>query len=190
MPRTKPEPKTTAESAAKKRPATKKPATKKPAAKKPAAKRPAPNRPGLEKLAPRKPGTKKTAKRSTAKPPRTKPSAGAQQTIAPLFLVEPHAPGADFSLCLADAHSPIELFEEEGHSGNGYAWGSVARVALADLGIDEESIRFDSEAGTFVAISPSREEVEALGRALAALLRDEEALRRAIRAVPEDDWDD
>jgi hypothetical protein len=153
--------KTTAKKTAKK-------AAKKPAAKKPAAKQPA----------------KKAPARAA------EPSGDERQAIAPFFLVEPDEPGGRYDLCLADAYSPVELFEEEGRSGNGYAWDSVARVALAQLGIDAETIDFDSEAGTFVALSHSRDNLLVLGRKLAALLRDEPALRKAIRSVPEDDWDD
>jgi hypothetical protein len=87
--------------------------------------------------------------------------------------------------------SPIELFEEEGHSGNGYAWDSVARIAMKGMPRAQvRTISFGSEAGTFVAYGEQLEPLVALGHALVALLRDEDALRKAIRAVPEDDWDD
>jgi hypothetical protein len=110
--------------------------------------------------------------------------------LTPLFLMAPREPRRHWTLCLSDAHSPIELFESEGHSGNGYSWDSVARVAMAERGIDGGAIRFDSEGGTFVAQSESRDVLIALGRALVGLLGDESALRNAIRAVPGEDWDD
>jgi hypothetical protein len=152
-------------------------------------------KPAAKKSAPAKKAAKPSAKTAKKKPPAAparaaKPSGDERQAIAPFFLVEPDEPGARYDLCLADAYSPLELFEEEGHSGNGYAWDSVARVALGELGIDAETIDFDSEAGTFVALSHSRDNLVTLGRALAALLRDERALRKAIRSVPEEDWDD
>jgi hypothetical protein len=151
----------------------------------------------LAKKSAKKPAKKSAPARKAAKAPAKKapararkPAGDERQAIAPFFLVEPDEAGGRYDLCLADAYSPLELFEEEGHSGNGYAWDSVARVAIAELGIDAEGIDFDSEAGTFVALSHSRDNLLTLGSALAALLRDERALRKAIRSVPEDDWDD
>lgn len=125
-------------------------------------------------------------------------SAEAPDPIAPLYLVEhtdddgPRAADAwRWSLCLSDSDSPVEVFEEVGHTGSGYAWDSVARIAMASLTQSHrEAIEFDSEAGTFVAVSALAEPLIALGTELAKLLRDDEALRRAIRAVPEEDWDD
>ena len=109
--------------------------------------------------------------------------------LAPLFFLEPHAPHTHWTLCLSDGDSPIELFEDEGHSGNGYSWDSVARIAIAQRHLDADAIRFGSEGGTFVAQSDSLDTLVALAEALLALLRDEAALRAAIRAVPADDWD-
>ena len=92
---------------------------------------------------------------------------------------------------LADFDSPIEVFEAEGHSGNGYAWDSVARVSCGAL--DEKqraALEFNSEAGTFVVLCEQKDALEKLAQSLVGLLRDHEALRAAIRAVPDDDWDD
>ena len=154
--------------------------TKKP--RKPAAKRTAAQTPGTKKPAAKRPPTRRLAAK--------KPAADVAAAIAPLYLIEPNAPSNHWTLCLADTHSPIELFEEEGHSGNGYAWDSVARVTLKRAKLSAAGVDFDSEGGTFVALGESRDSLIALGRELASLLRDPEALRRAIRAVPEDDWDD
>lgn len=160
----------------------KKPPAKKPAAKKTAAKKPAPQKPAAKRPPPRKPAAKK--------PPAKETSADPAAAIAPLYLVEPGATYTHWTLCLADTHSPIDLFEEEGHSGNGYAWDSVARVVIERAKLSAAGIDFNSEGGAFVAQGESRDALIALGRALASLLRDPKALRSAIRAVPEDDWDD
>lgn len=96
-----------------------------------------------------------------------------------------------WELILADFHSPIEVFEEIGHTGSGYAWDSVARVAMK--GLPEAQVAgfsFDSEAGTFVVTSSDQQAIRALGAKLFELLQDHDALRAAIAAVPEDDWDD
>jgi len=114
----------------------------------------------------------------------------ASKALAPLFLVDPEGEGP-WSLCLSDSESPVELFEEEGHSGNGYAWDSVARIAMRGLSQpDRDAIEFGSEAGTFVALCSAEGPLLNLGIELAKLLRDDEALRLAIRSVPEEDWDD
>jgi hypothetical protein len=110
--------------------------------------------------------------------------------LAPFFLLPPERAPRPWNLCLADAFSPADLFEEEGHSGNGYSWDAIARSVMAARGIDATTVTFDSEAGTFVAECPHRDVLLALGRALVALLRDPEALRDAIGSVPEGDWDD
>lgn len=170
-----------------KKPVSKKPAPKKPVSKKPAAKRSPSKKPVAKRPPTKNPAAKKVQERA---PAATKPEVAPAAAIAPLYLVEPAAPYTHWMLCLADTHSPIDLFEEEGHSGNGYAWDSVARVTIERAKLPAAGIDFNSEGGTFVAESDSRDALVGLGRELASLLRDPEALRQAIRAVPEDDWDD
>ncbi|MFO0553611.1 MAG: Imm51 family immunity protein [Polyangiaceae bacterium] len=161
-----------------KKPAAKKPAAKKPAAKKPAAKKPAAKKPAAKKPAAKKPAAKKPAAKK-------KPV----NELEPFFLLPPESEGP-FNLCLADVDSP-EVFEDEGHSGSGYAWDSIARMAMKDWPEAKKAlVSFDSEAGTFVALADTSEPLEELGKALLGLIRDEDALRATIRAVPEDDWDD
>lgn len=109
------------------------------------------------------------------------------EAIAPFFLVEP---GGARPPCMSDADSPAEVFEEEGHSGNGSSWAAVARAVIADISLENAGIDVDSEAGTFVALASSRAALVTLGRHLATLLRDAGALRRRIREVPDDAWDD
>jgi hypothetical protein len=178
-----------------KEPATKRP-TPKTAAKRPtpktAAKRATPKTATKKAVAPKKrrqpAASKKPAATASAKQDM---SADGRKAIAPLFLVEPGPPHEHWTLCLSDNESPIELFEEEGHSGNGYAWDSVARIAMKKLGESvSRVVEFNSEAGTFVAQSERLETLLALGQALATMLREPESLRVAIRAVPADDWDD
>ena len=112
------------------------------------------------------------------------------RSFQPFVLLSPSEHSASWTLLLADTHSPAAIFEEQGHTGSGYSWDSVARQALRDLSEHAESIEFDSEAGTFVAMSAEKAALVALGGALKRLLEDPDALRKVIRSVPEDDWDD
>ena len=117
---------------------------------------------------------------------------GAEADVQPFVILPPSDDGSpSWTVILADSHSPAEIFEELGHTGSGYSWDSVARIAMRGLAPEQAaSFEFDSEAGTFVAMSEDGEAVHALASALAALIRDEDALREAIEAVPDDDWDD
>jgi hypothetical protein len=174
-----------AKKAAAKKPAAKKPAAKKPAAKKAAAKKPAAKKPAAKMAAPRK--------LAAPRPPAAQAAPAVPGTIdafKPFVLMAPNEHSTKWSLFLADAHSPVDLFEEEGHSGNGYAWDSVARVAMTTFPDHRDAIEFNSEAGTFVAESEEKAALIALGAALLRLLENEAELRTVIRSVPEDDWDD
>jgi len=170
----------TKKAAARKKPAAQKPAARKPATKKPAAKKPAAKKPAASR--------KRALVKSGASPKAA--VLETDRTFAPFVLLSPSEHSDSWTLLLADAYSPADTFEEQGHSGNGYSWDSVARVALRDFPEHVATIEFDSEAGTFVAMSEDKASLVALGGALKRLLDDEEALRTAIRAVPEDDWDD
>jgi hypothetical protein len=175
-----------ARKASKKAPSKKSPA-KKPTAKKTTARKVA-KKPAAKKVAASKPAA---AAKKLAVKAKQGVSPEHRQAVAPLYLVEPGESYEHWTLCLADSESPIDLFEEEGHSGNGYAWDSVARIAMKGLADGlARGIDFNSEGGTFVAESTELAALLELGRALAAMLRDQESLRVAIRAVPEDDWDD
>lgn len=112
-------------------------------------------------------------------------------SVLPFAILGPSEDDALWSLILADTYSPAEVFEAFGHTGSGYSWDSIARVAMREAPASQlEGLTFDSEAGTFVVMSEDEQVIRSLGVKLCALLHDEAALRIAIAAVPEDDWDD
>lgn len=184
--------KTTSKKTADKKVAAKKPAPKN-VGKKPAAKQKAARKPAAKKPATKKPLARPAAPRPVAPNAGTPPGPKTPDTLdafRPFVLVPPDEESPRWSLLLADAHSPADLFEAEGHSGNGYAWDSVARVAMTAFPEHRDAIAFNSEAGTFVAESEEKAAVIALGAALLRLLENEAELRTVIRSVPEEDWDD
>ncbi|MDD3484179.1 Imm51 family immunity protein [Azovibrio restrictus] len=100
-------------------------------------------------------------------------------TYAPFILLE----SQEFrSLMLSDLdmEERFHVFEErsdEGWSGNGYDWNSIAQVIMSEQLPDlMESISFDPEAGMFSAQGP-RAALERLGAAMSSAFRDEEILR-------------
>lgn len=114
-----------------------------------------------------------------------------ERLIAPLKLLPPDPPYSHWTLMLSDADSPADVFEDEGHSGNGYSWDSVARACWGELTEAEHALlEFDSEAGMFVVLCEDEDLMARLAPSLARLLHDHDALRDVIRSVPEDDWDD
>jgi hypothetical protein len=157
--------------------------SKKPAPKKPAAKKPAPTQPTAKQPAPKKPAPKQPVARVAAEP-------ATIDAFRPFVLLGPSEASTGWQLLLADSASPIEVFEPEGRSGNGYAWDSVARVAIRAFPEHADAIEFDSESGTFVAMSEQKAPLIALGAALLRLLENPAELRTVIRSVPEEDWDD
>ena len=181
-----------------KKPAAKKPLAKKPLAKKPLAKKPAANKPAAKKPLAKKPAVKKPrAPEKKAAPNHALTHAHAAPTepakidaFKPFVLLGPSDASLGWQLLLADAASPVEIFEPEGRSGNGYAWDSVARVAIRAFPEHADAIEFDSEAGTFVAMCDQKAPLIALGAALLRLLENPAELRTVIRSVPEEDWDD
>ncbi|MDL2218608.1 immunity 51 family protein [Christensenellaceae bacterium OttesenSCG-928-M15] len=100
-----------------------------------------------------------------------------QQAIRPFFYVE-HENTA--SICLNVGGYKDELFEsreEEGFEGNGYDWGSLAFVFLAEkmpelLG----KIAFDPEAGTFCAYSTDREAIKQFALGFKAACEDDDVI--------------
>ena len=86
------------------------------------------------------------------------------------------------TLFLADADMMrvAEVFEErgeEGWSGNGYDWTSVARVVVDErLPHLAALLDYDPEAGMFSAKGPS-EALDELGRELVAVYHDKKLLR-------------
>ena len=74
-----------------------------------------------------------------------------EQQIAPFFWVEHDS---SVSLCMSDVGDyKMDIFDsraEEGFIGNGYDWGSLADVFIAEKHPEwQEVINFDSEAGMF-----------------------------------------
>lgn len=73
----------------------------------------------------------------------------------------------------------IEL-EDEGWSGNGYDWESIARTVLEEQLFDlEEAIDFDSDASMFSA-NGSHDALTQLGRAMQAVYHDDDLLREML----------
>lgn len=67
--------------------------------------------------------------------------------------------------------------EDEGWSGSGYDWGSLAQVLVAErLPQLQGRLRFDPEAG-MLSVVGERADLEALGVALHAAYGDDDALR-------------
>lgn len=74
----------------------------------------------------------------------------------------------------------LHVFEEradEGWSGNGYDWNSIAQVVLSEQLPDlQDEISFDPEAGMFSA-QGSRPVLERLGAAMSSAFQNDEILR-------------
>jgi hypothetical protein len=85
------------------------------------------------------------------------------------------------SLILSDRHmvARTHIFEErsEGWLGNGYDWTSIARVVVEERLPDlRNDLKFDSEAGMFVAIG-SIEALKRLGEEMKKVFDDETSIR-------------
>ncbi len=79
-----------------------------------------------------------------------------------------------------DMEAKFHIFEEradEGWSGNGYDWTSLAEVVIAEQLPDlKNELSFDPEAGMFSA-SGSRPALERLGKAMSRIFKDDEVIR-------------
>lgn len=77
-----------------------------------------------------------------------------EQSIKPFFWVEHEK---NVSVCLNVGEYKTEIFqvrEDEGFEGNGYDWGSLAKVFLDERKSELlDDIKFDSEADMFCAYS-------------------------------------
>lgn len=77
-----------------------------------------------------------------------------KELIKPFYWVEHEK---SVSVCLIVGEYKTEIFErreEEGFEGNGYDWGSLAKVFLEELQPElMEDVKFDPEAGMFCAYS-------------------------------------
>lgn len=100
-------------------------------------------------------------------------------TYAPFILSDEGKYG---SLLLSDQHmvDKFHVFEEladDGWSGNGYDWNSIAQVIVSEQLPDLESqIEFDPEAGMFSARGP-HSAVAQLAVAMSSAFRDDSILR-------------
>ncbi|MFJ4652082.1 immunity 51 family protein [Nocardia sp. NPDC088792] len=115
-----------------------------------------------------------------------------RETFAPLVFFEyDHKPG-HFCLLLSDNHmlATEAVFAEFGYDGNGYGWAGVARAAVSTEGpAAAEVVKFDPEAGTFVAYGEDAEALRRLGIVLQEALQDPTVLRRLI-AAGDPEWFD
>lgn len=77
-----------------------------------------------------------------------------EKSIKPFFWVEHEK---SVSICLSVGEYKTEIFqarEEEGFEGNGYDWGSLAKVFLEEQKPELiEDVKFDPEADMFCAYS-------------------------------------
>jgi hypothetical protein len=110
--------------------------------------------------------------------------------IAPLkFFEYDHKPGT-YSLLLSDFAAGQAIFDELGLEGGGYTWAGVARSAIRTHAPDlADRVRFDPEAGMFVAYGTDAGALKKLGRLLAQAYHDPKELERLVRAG-EPDWFD
>ena len=98
-----------------------------------------------------------------------------EMKIKPFFWVEQDT---SFDLCLSAGDFKYEIFlarEEDGFLGNGYDWGSLARV-FVDEKMPELKGEIDldgSEAGTFVANSTNAEALQKFALGFRAMCDDD-----------------
>ena len=111
-----------------------------------------------------------------------------KETYAPLILMT----GEYESLFMSDSHMVkwFPIFEEraeEGWTGSGYDWTSLARVLISEqLPEIESQIDYDPEAGMFSAQGPL-EALKALGAAMQDLYNDEAMIRDLLTRAELDD---
>lgn len=105
-----------------------------------------------------------------------------RNSYAPFILMDR---GGYRSLLLAEPgmEAKAHVFAEraaEGWSGNGYDWGSIAQVVVAErLPQLQGRLSFDPEAG-MLSVSGERADLETLGTALRAVYRDDNDLRELL----------
>lgn len=112
-------------------------------------------------------------------------------TYEPFVLFEyRHKPGT-FGLMLSDDRmiEVVDVFEEHGREGNGYAWSDVAIQAVRKHAPDLEGrFQVDPEAGTFAAFGEDREVLKELGALLQEAFYDPAKLGELVAAAPYE-WD-
>ena len=101
-----------------------------------------------------------------------------KDTLKPFFWVEGDT---SVSLCLNVSEFKAEVFDsraDEGFEGNGYDWGSLARVFMDEKTPHlAEDIDFDPEADMFVAYSKSPEALEEFALDFRAMCDDDEMIQ-------------
>jgi immunity protein 51 of polymorphic toxin system len=106
------------------------------------------------------------------------------EDITPLTFFEySHKPGT-YCLMLSDRAmvDVMDTFERCGQYGNGYGWEGVARSAIRAHSPDLAArLKFDPEAGMFVAYGTDSAALKKLGRLLAHAFRDPKELEHLIR---------
>lgn len=98
----------------------------------------------------------------------------------------------EFTLLMTVCEEPRadEVVDSLGHTPNGYFWEGIATLLLqGPLAELADSVEFDCEGDTFVALSTDRAVLESLGNALAALLADPSALRTMIETAIEEGFE-
>lgn len=111
-----------------------------------------------------------------------------KETYAPLILMT----GQFESLFMSDSHmvkheSIFEELSEEGWTGGGYDWTSLARVLVSEkLPEIESTIKYDPEAGMFSASGPV-DNLKKLGTAMQELYNDEDMIRDLLSRAELDD---
>jgi hypothetical protein len=110
--------------------------------------------------------------------------------LAPLkFFEYDHKPGS-YCLLLTDFDGAQPTFERLGIEGGGYSWEGVARSAIRTHSPDlADRLKFDPEAGMFVAYGTDAAALKKLGQLLAQALHDPKELERLVRAA-DPDWFD
>ncbi|MEO3923639.1 immunity 51 family protein [Micromonosporaceae bacterium B7E4] len=116
----------------------------------------------------------------------------AVNSFSPLkFFEYDHNPG-NYCLMLSDVRmvDVSDVFEADGHLGNGYDWTAVARsVVRSDVPELADRLGYDPEAGTFVAYGTDPEALRRLGGLLQDAFHDRAKLATLIRAA-DPDWFD
>ncbi|MET8655004.1 MULTISPECIES: immunity 51 family protein [Nocardia] len=115
-----------------------------------------------------------------------------RETFAPLVFFEyDHKPG-NYCLMLSDNHmlATQGVFAAAGYEGGGYDWAGVARsVVNSRLPDAAERIRFDPEAGMFVAYGTDPDALRELGAVLRDAVHDHELLAEFI-STGDPEWFD
>ena len=112
--------------------------------------------------------------------------------MEPLRLIE--NPDGTFCLFMPVCERPLadEVVEAFEHTPNGYFWEGIAQWLLstnADLVAVADSIKFDSEGGTFVSLSADKTALESLGAAMSDLINEPDRLRATIESAINADFE-